>query len=271
MVMQILKKVLLVNAALILCIAGLQKVHAQKPEFNLFNENLSAQNPAYTALDNNFRFLLQRQQTVSTKFNNPSINLLAVDAKVKHTAIGVNYEQEFLSFATNQQVFQANLAQHFDLSEKTTLSLGVSGGNTIRRQEVDKGVDTFEHTIWNAGFNIGSERWKLGFSYGSRLLSEPQPLMTIYASYQFILSKNLKLEPNIGAYQFGDWIPRGGLVFGFYDKIDFGVLMEDWNINLGLAWQVSENFRMGYSYRPDQSALAIPDIDEHEFFLAISF
>ncbi|MBI1184746.1 type IX secretion system membrane protein PorP/SprF [bacterium] len=226
---------------------------AQVPHPNMFYENFSWQNPAFTALSVKRNIMLhnQLQSFGSGLFNN--VLLLNYETRTNYGALGVNYFGDY--YDNNQQhALQLNYALPIKLSDDLSLSAGASVGAFGWRYDSGLQIGSGTHLVWNTGLAIKGSRFTVGISQGVKANTDKAGQTSIYIDfaqklnedwdllptlYWLLPAQNLKPQNNIGAR------------FRYHNSLELGAFRTSANgLSLSVAATVSigaNQYRIGYS------------------------
>ena len=277
--MKLIKKHI-IAFALLSCTVGIAQ---QLPQFTQYMFNTISINPAYAGSRETLSIVgLHRSQWVGID-GAPTTQTLSIHSPLRNEKIGLGFSliRDELGFE-NFTYLYGDFSYTINTGENTKLAFGLMAGFTQYSLDGDyraeEGADPLVYGIedrWSPNIGAGvywhSTRWYLGLS-APRLLNQDHSTDDDYKAldrvsyyltggYVFDLSQTIKLKPAFlikatnGAPLSYDLTAN----FLFYEKfwVGGGYRLNEGTSSIGgiVDFQVSKQFRIGYAYEQESSAL----------------
>ncbi len=287
---------------IVLLILGFEYSNAQQlPQFTQYMYNTIAVNPAYAGSRGALSIVgLNRNQWAGFD-GGPQTQTLSIHSPLRNEKIGLG-----LSLINDKSGFEnftyvyADFSYTIKASEDLKISFGLKGGMTYYKlaeelynlTEVNQD-SYFDERLnrWNSNFGAGvlvhSDKWYFGLSL-PKLINHDLNNLTDYAAletvhyygiggYVFDLSKSLKLKPSFmlkytkGAALSTDL--TANLLFDekFWLGGSYRINGEQRAIGALVDFQVSEQFRIGYTYEIPTGEIRPYTTGSHEILLMYEF
>lgn len=291
----------ILTIVLMVLIVSLDTIAQQLPQFTQYMYNTIAINPAYAGSRDALSIVgLNRNQWAGFD-GGPQTQTLSIHSPLRNEQVGVG-----LSLINDKSGFEnftyvyADFSYTIKASQEVNISFGLKGGMTYYKlsdelynlTEVNQDA-YFDERLnrWNSNFGAGvlfhSDKWYLGLSV-PKLINHDLNNQTDYAAletvhyyglggYVFDLNSNLKLKPSFmvkytkGAAFSTDL--TANLLFD--EKIWLGgsyrINGEQRAIGAIVDFQVSEQFRVGYTYEIPTGDIRPYTSGSHEILLMYEF
>jgi len=283
---------------ILLCFIPLLSMAQQLQQFSQYMYNTVAVNPAYAGSRERLNItLLNRNQWVGVN-GAPVTQTFSVHSSIPGTNLGVglSFINDKLGYENSTYIF-ADASYTIKLNEDYRLSLGMKFGmsryglnadllsdpSAIGDQYLDKIFNKWKTNI-GAGLYLRSDKWYLGIS-APRLFNYDNPTDIEYVAidrvssyliggYMYKMNPRLKFKPTfLVKYTNGapvsvdltaNFLLNNKLWLGVAYRVteSFGALM---------SLNVSDNFKFGYSYEFNTSALNAYTLGSHELFVSYEF
>lgn len=266
----------------------------QQPQYTQYMYNTISINSGYTGTNTNLEgVLLHRSQWIGID-GAPTTQSLGIHGKIgDYTGLGLSVINDRIGPQT-QQYFNANFAYRIQMSENTTLSLGVNAGINLLNIDWSKGTYKMEtdnafnanvnnntRLIFGTGGFLYNENWYIGLSIPNFIISESYDDISesiirrkthyyLQGGYVFNLSDNIKFKPAFLAkiVEGSSVTYDGSLNFLLYEKFTIGAGYRFTDAVSALAgFQITNSIFVGYSYDRSITELQKYNDGSHEIIL----
>ncbi|WP_130733916.1 type IX secretion system membrane protein PorP/SprF [Flavobacterium sp. J27] len=247
----------------------------QQPQYTQYMYNTISINSGYTGTSTNLEaVLLHRSQWVGID-GAPTTQSLGIHGKIgDYTGLGLSVINDKIG-PQSQQYFNASFAYRIQLSESTTLSLGINGGMNLLNIDWSKGTykmatdNAFNNNINNnirlifgTGGFLYHENWYVGLSIPNFIISESYDDIQesvirrrthyfVQGGYVFNVSPKIKFKPAFLAkiVEGSSVTYDGSLNFLLYEKLTLGAGYRFTDAVSGLVgFQITNSIFAGYAY-----------------------
>jgi type IX secretion system PorP/SprF family membrane protein len=289
----------LLAMGLLLSVAATSVMHAQQdPQYTQYMYNQNVINPAYAGTQEGMNLTALYRQQWSGVVGAPETLTFSGSTSIgEKVGVGLSVISDNLGPVSETNTY-ADFSYRFQVSENTTLALGLKAGLTFHDVNLATirttvpGDDAFQNQISENYFNVGTgaflygSNWYVGASVpnllnavhldetendtGTNLGSETQHYF-LTGGYVFDVAENIKLKPHVlvkGAFDSPVSFDLNTNVL-FNNKFEVGVSYRYQDSFSGLVGlHVTDSIMVGYAYDRVISDINVVANSSHEVFLS---